>query len=73
MAYSPLFGFNTTQKISLLAALDDAAAGTPASLTTPGTVKMAAAQATFAGADVGAINTSLNAFYRKLKNAGIVA
>jgi hypothetical protein len=50
------------------------AAGTPtATLTVAGTVKKAAAQATFAGADVTALKVELNAFYAKLQAAGIVA
>lgn len=52
------------------------AAGTavPAATTTVnGTVKKAAAQANFAGADAAAIIVELNAFLAKLKAAGIVA
>lgn len=52
------------------------AAGTavPAATTTVnGTVKKAAAQANFAGADAAAIVVELNAFLAKLKAAGIVA
>lgn len=52
------------------------AAGTavPAATTTlNGTVKKAATQANFAGADVAALVVELNAFLAKLKAAGIVA
>lgn len=52
------------------------AAGTlaPAATTTVnGTVKKAATQANFAGADTAALLVELNAFLAKLKAAGIVA
>lgn len=75
MAYSPLFGFNTTQKISLLAALDDAAAGTPATSTTAGTVKQGAtvpaAAVPFASLTDAA--NAYNALRTSLRNAGIIA
>lgn len=44
-----------------------------ATTTTNGTVKQAAAQANFAGADAAALVVELNAFLAKLKAAGIVA
>lgn len=44
-----------------------------ATTTVRGTVKKAAAQATFAGADLAAVKVELNAFYAKLQAAGIVA
>lgn len=37
-----------------------------------GTVKKAAAQATFAGADITALKVELNAWYVKLQTAGLV-
>lgn len=47
---------------------------TPAATTTVnGTVKKAATQANFAGADTAALLVELNAFLAKLKAAGIVA
>ena len=45
----------------------------PATTTTAGTVKQAATQANFAGADAAALVIELNAFLAKLKAAGIVA
>lgn len=45
----------------------------PATTTVNGTVKKAAAQADFAGADIAAVKVELNAFLAKLKAAGIVA
>lgn len=71
MAYDPMFGFNTTQKKTLRDIIP-ASLG-PATTTTAGTVKKAATQANFAGADAAAIVVELNAFLTKLKNAGIVA
>lgn len=48
--------------------------GVPAATTTVnGTVKKAATQADFAGADIAALKVELNAFLAKLKAAGIVA
>lgn len=44
-----------------------------ATTTTNGTVKQAATQANFAGADTAALVVELNAFLAKLKAAGIVA
>lgn len=71
MAYDPMFGFNTTQKKTLRDIIP-ASIG-PATTTTAGTVKQAATQANFAGADAAAIVAELNTFLTKLKNAGIVA
>lgn len=72
MAYSEnMFGFNTTQK-NTLRRIIPASIG-PATTTTAGTVKQAATQANFAGADAAAIVVELNAFLAKLKAAGIVA
>lgn len=71
MAYDPMFGFNTTQKKTLRDIIP-ASIG-PATTTTAGTVKQAATQANFAGADTAALVTELNAFLAKLKAAGIVA
>ena len=71
MAYDPMFGFNTTQKKALRGIIP-ASIG-PATTTTAGTVKQAATQANFAGADTAALVTELNAFLAKLKAAGIVA
>jgi len=55
--------------------LDQAIAGAvaPATTTVNGTVKKAATQANFAGADIAALEVELNAFLAKLKAAGIVA
>lgn len=48
-------------------------AATPTATTTgAGTVKKAAAQTTFVGADVTALKVELNAFLVKLQNAGII-
>lgn len=71
MAYDRYFGFNTTQKKTLQDIIP-ASIG-PATTTTAGTVKQAATQANFAGADAAAIVVELNAFLAKLKAAGIVA
>lgn len=71
MAYDPMFGFNTTQKKTLRDIIP-ASIG-PATTTAAGTVKQAATQADFAGADAAAIVVELNAFLTKLKAAGIVA
>jgi len=49
------------------------AAVAPATTTKNGTVKKAATQANFAGADNAALLVELNAFLAKLKAAGIVA
>jgi hypothetical protein len=51
-----------------------AANGTiPAATTTVrGTVKKAAAQVAFAGADLAAVKVELNAFLVKLQNAGLI-
>lgn len=49
-----------------------ATAAATATTAAAGTVKKAAAQATFAGADVTALKVELNAFYAKLQAAGIV-
>lgn len=48
--------------------------GSTAAATTSayGTVKKAATQATFAGADVTALKVELNAWYAKLQTAGLV-
>ena len=55
--------------------LDEAITGAvaPATTTVNGTVKKAATQANFAGADAAALVVELNAFLAKLKAAGIVA
>lgn len=55
--------------------LDEAITGAvaPATTTVNGTVKKAATQANFAGADNAALLVELNAFLAKLKAAGIVA
>lgn len=71
MAFDRYFGFNTTQKKTLRDIIP-ASIG-PATTTTAGTVKQAATQANFAGADTAALVTELNAFLAKLKAAGIVA
>ena len=72
MAYSEnMFGFNTTQKNTLRRIIP--ASISPATTTTAGTVKQAATQADFAGADAAAIVVELNTFLAKLKAAGIVA
>ena len=47
-------------------------AGVAATTTAPGTVKKAAAQTTFVGADITAVKVELNAFLVKLQNAGII-
>ena len=71
MAFDRYFGFGTTQKKTLQNIIP--ASISPATTTTAGTVKQAATQANFAGADAAAIVVELNAFLTKLKNAGIVA
>lgn len=55
--------------------LDEAITGAvaPATTTVNGTVKKAATQSNFAGADNAALLVELNAFLAKLKAAGIVA
>lgn len=55
--------------------LDEAITGAvaPATTSVNGTVKKAATQANFAGADAAALVVELNAFLAKLKAAGIVA
>lgn len=57
----------------LEASLADGTAVAPATTTVNGTVKKAATQANFAGADNAALVVELNAFLAKLKAAGIVA
>lgn len=83
MSTSKLFGFNTTQKISLLAALDVAAAGEPATLTVSGTVKKSATKPAIATANAtdlataqalaNDLKTQFNDLLVKLKAAGIMA
>lgn len=57
----------------LEADLADGTAVPAATTTVNGTVKKAATQANFAGADAAALVVELNAFLAKLKAAGIVA
>lgn len=57
----------------LEAGLTDGTAVPAATTTKNGTVKKAATQANFAGADNAALLVELNAFLAKLKAAGIVA
>lgn len=57
----------------LEASLADGTAVPAATTTVNGTVKKAATQANFAGADTAALLVELNAFLVKLKAAGIVA
>ena len=57
----------------LEASLTDGTAVPAATTTVNGTVKKAATQANFAGADAAALVVELNAFLAKLKAAGIVA
>lgn len=57
----------------LEASLADGTAVPAATTTVNGTVKKAATQANFAGADNAALLVELNAFLAKLKTAGIVA
>lgn len=57
----------------LEAGLADGTAVPAATTTVNGTVKKAATQANFAGADAAALVVELNAFLAKLKAAGIVA
>lgn len=57
----------------LEASLADGTAVPAATTTVNGTVKKAATQANFAGADNAALLVELNAFLAKLKAAGIVA
>lgn len=71
MAFDRYFGFSTTQKKTLQNIIP--ASISPATTTTAGTVKQAATQANFAGADAAAIVVELNTFLTKLKAAGIVA
>lgn len=72
MALSPITGFyDVVNQINTQLA---AGTLTPAATTTVnGTVKKAATQANFAGADTAALLVELNAFLAKLKAAGIVA
>ncbi|RYY51276.1 MAG: hypothetical protein EOO06_00680 [Chitinophagaceae bacterium] len=72
MALSPITGFyDVVNQINTQLA---AGTLTPAATTTVnGTVKKAATQANFAGADNAALLVELNAFLAKLKAAGIVA
>lgn len=58
---------------ALEAQLADGTAVPAATTTVNGTVKKAATQANFAGADAAALVVELNAFLAKLKAAGIVA
>jgi hypothetical protein len=57
----------------LEANLADGTAVPAATTTVNGTVKKAATQANFVGADIAALEVELNAFLAKLKAAGIVA
>lgn len=57
----------------LEASLADGTAVPAATTTVNGTVKKAATQVNFAGADTAALLVELNAFLAKLKAAGIVA
>jgi len=57
----------------LEASLADGTAVPAATTTVNGTVKKAATQANFAGADTAVLLVELNAFLAKLKAAGIVA
>ena len=58
---------------ALEAQLANGTAVPAATTTVNGTVKKAATQANFAGADAAALVVELNAFLAKLKAAGIVA
>lgn len=58
---------------ALEAQLANGTAVPAATTTVNGTVKKAATQANFAGADTAALLVELNAFLAKLKAAGIVA
>lgn len=72
MALSPITGhFDLVNQLNTQLA---AGTLTPAATTTVnGTVKKAATQANFAGADTATLLVELNAFLAKLKAAGIVA
>jgi hypothetical protein len=72
MALSPITGhFDLVNQLNTQLA---AGTLTPAATTTVnGTVKKAATQANFAGADTAALLVELNVFLAKLKAAGIVA
>lgn len=75
MAITPVVGAGYIVAVNDLAAQIDAGGATvpQATTTTFGTVKQAAIQADFAGADITALKVELNAFLTKLEAAGIVA
>lgn len=74
MAVTPTVGAGYIVAVNSIAEQVNAGAGVPAATTTVnGTVKQAAAQADFAGADITALKVELNAFLAKLEAAGIVA
>lgn len=77
MAYDPKYinatgGFTVAQRIALLKTLDSYS-GVPATTTTAGVVKQAAARADSAAADVAALNVIFNDLLAKLRTAGILA
>ena len=75
MAITPTIGAGYIPAvISIAEQIDAGGATVPAATTTTfGTVKQAAIQADFAGADITALKVELNAFLTKLEAAGIVA
>lgn len=77
MSYDPRYinsenGFTVSQRIALQKTLDGYA-GAPATTSTAGVVKMAAARADSAAADVAALNVIFNDLLAKLRTAGILA
>jgi len=74
MAVTPTVGAGYIEAVNSIATQVNSGAGVPVATTTVnGTVKKAATQADFAGADTAALIVELNAFLAKLKAAGIVA
>lgn len=74
MAVIPTVGAGYIEAVNSIAAQVNSGAGLPVATTTVnGTVKKAATQADFAGADITALKVELNAFLDKLQAAGIVA
>jgi len=74
MAVTPVIGAGYIEAVNSIAEQVNAGGATvpAATTTTNGTVKKAAAQADFAGADITALKVELNAFLAKLKAAGQV-
>lgn len=74
MAVTPVVGAGYIVAVNDLAEQVNSGTGVPVATTTVnGTVKQAAAQADFAGADITALKVELNAFLAKLEAAGTVA